>query len=64
MQRIPVLKNKRLKPCILIDEAIPADRNVVQTVEEEKLKYMILYIYIYINQSRYRPGVAQRVPGS
>ena len=28
-------------------------------------KYIYIYIYIYkVKQSRYRPGVAQRVPGS
>jgi hypothetical protein len=37
-----VNKNKNLKMCRLIDVAIPADRNVMQKEEEEKLKYKII----------------------
>jgi len=44
MRHIPALKNKREQMCIMIDVAIPADRNVVQTDEEEKLKHKIFYI--------------------
>jgi len=32
-----IIKNKNKKTCILIDVAIPADRNVVQKEEEKKL---------------------------
>ena len=34
-----IIKNKKEKTCTLIDVAIPADRNVVQKEEENKLKY-------------------------
>jgi uncharacterized phosphosugar-binding protein len=33
------IRNKKEKTCILIDEAIPADRKVVQKEAEKKLKY-------------------------
>jgi hypothetical protein len=34
-----IIKNKKEKPCRVIDVAIPADRNVVQKEAEKKLKY-------------------------
>jgi len=34
-----IIKNKKEKTYILIDVAIPADRNVVQKEVEKKLKY-------------------------
>ena len=37
-----IIKNQKGKTCILIDVAIPADRNVVQKEEEEKLIYRSL----------------------
>jgi hypothetical protein len=37
-----IIKNKKEKTCILIDVAIPADRNVVQKEVEKKLKYKSL----------------------
>jgi hypothetical protein len=37
-----IIKNKKQKTCTLIDAATPADRNVVQQEEEEKLKYRSL----------------------
>jgi hypothetical protein len=40
------IKNKKEKTCILIDVAIPADRNVVQKEAEKKLKYKSLGIEI------------------
>ena len=33
-----IIKNKKEKTCVLIDVAIPADRNVMQKVAEKKLK--------------------------
>jgi hypothetical protein len=41
-----VIKNKKEKTCILIDVAIPADRNVTQKEAENKLKYKSLCIEI------------------
>ena len=41
-----IIKNKKVKTCILLDMAIPADRNVVQKVAEKKLKYKRLCIEI------------------
>jgi hypothetical protein len=41
-----IIKNKKDKPCTLIDVAIPADRNVVQKEAEKKLKYKRLSIVI------------------
>jgi hypothetical protein len=38
-----IIKNKKQKIRTLIDVAIPADRNVVQTEVEKKLKYNSLY---------------------
>ena len=34
-----VIKNKKDRTCILIDVAIPADRNVTQKEAQKKLKY-------------------------
>jgi len=34
-----IIKNNKEKTCILIDVAIPADRNVVQKEAEKNLKY-------------------------
>jgi hypothetical protein len=41
-----IIKNKKEKTCILIDVAIPADRNVMQNGAEKKLKYKSLCIEI------------------
>jgi len=41
-----IIKNKKEKKCILIDVAVPSDRNVVQKEAENKLKYKILYVEI------------------
>jgi hypothetical protein len=41
-----IIKNKKEKTCILIDVAVPADRNVTQKEAENKLKYMSLCIEI------------------
>jgi hypothetical protein len=41
-----IIKNKKKKTCILIDVAIPADRNVTQKDAEKKLKYKSLCIEI------------------
>jgi hypothetical protein len=41
-----IIKNKKEKTCTLIHVAIPADRNVVQTEVEKKLKYKSLCIEI------------------
>jgi hypothetical protein len=41
-----ITKNKKEKTCILVDVAIPADRNVMQKEAEKKLKYKILCIEI------------------
>jgi len=35
--RPDIIKNKKEKTCILIDVAVPVDRNVVQKEEEKKL---------------------------
>jgi hypothetical protein len=40
-----IIKNKK-KPCILIDVAIPADRNVMQQETKKQLKYVSLCIEI------------------
>jgi hypothetical protein len=37
-----IIKNKKEKTCILIDVAIPVDRNVTQKEAEKKLKYKSL----------------------
>jgi len=59
---------------MLIDAAISGDRNVIKKEAKKILKYKNLTIEIQrmwnvktkviFLQSRYRPGVAQRVPGS
>jgi hypothetical protein len=41
-----IIKNKTEKTCLLIDVAVPADRNVTQKEAEKKLKYSSLYIEI------------------
>ena len=41
-----IIKNKKEKTCILVDVAIPADRNVVQKEVEKKLNYKSLCIEI------------------
>jgi hypothetical protein len=41
-----IIKNKKAKPCTLIDVTITADRNVVQKEAEKKLKYKSLCIQI------------------
>jgi hypothetical protein len=37
-----IIKNKKEKSCILIDVAIPADRNVTRKEAEKRLKYQSL----------------------
>jgi hypothetical protein len=34
-----IIKNKKDKTCLLIDVAIPSDKNVIQKEAEKKLKY-------------------------
>ena len=41
-----IIKNKKEETCILIDVAIPADKNIVQKEAEKKLKYKSLCIEI------------------
>ena len=41
-----IINNKKMKTCILIDVAMPADRNVVQKEAEKKLKYNSLCMEI------------------
>jgi hypothetical protein len=41
-----IIKNKKDKICLLIDAAIPSDRNVTQEESEKKLKYKSLSIEI------------------
>jgi hypothetical protein len=41
-----IIENKKEKTCMLIDVAIPADRNVTQNEAEKKLKYNSLCIEI------------------
>jgi hypothetical protein len=41
-----IIKNRKEKRCVLIDVAIPTDRNVVLKKGEKKLKYTSLYIQI------------------
>jgi hypothetical protein len=41
-----IIKNKKDKICLLIDVAIPSDRNVIQKESEKKLKYNNLSIEI------------------
>jgi hypothetical protein len=36
-----VIKNIKDKICLLIDVAIPSDKNVIQKESEKKLKYII-----------------------
>jgi hypothetical protein len=37
--RPDIIKNKKDKTCLLIDVAIPSDKNVIQKEAEKKLKY-------------------------
>jgi hypothetical protein len=41
-----IVKNKKDKTCLLIDVAIPSDKNVIQKEAEKKLKYKSLSIEI------------------
>jgi hypothetical protein len=41
-----IIKNSKVKTCILIDVPIPADRNGMQKEAEKKLKYKSLCIEI------------------
>jgi Uma2 family endonuclease len=41
-----IIKNKKEKPCLLIDVAIPSDKNVIQKEAEKKLRYKNLSIEI------------------
>jgi hypothetical protein len=41
-----IIKNKKGKPCLLIDVAIPSDKNGIQKEAEKKLKYKNLSIEI------------------
>jgi hypothetical protein len=41
-----VIKNKKGKTCLLIDVAIPSDKNIIQKEAEKKLKYKHLTIEI------------------
>jgi hypothetical protein len=46
MTIIIIIKNKKDKICLLIDVAIPSDKNVLQKEAENKLKYKYLSIEI------------------
>jgi hypothetical protein len=39
-----IIKNKEDKICLLIDVALPSDRNIIQMESENKLKYKNLSI--------------------
>jgi hypothetical protein len=41
-----IVKNKKDRTCLLVDVAIPSDRNVIQKEAEKKLKYKNLSIEI------------------
>jgi hypothetical protein len=41
-----IIKNKKGKTCLLIDVAIPSDKNVIQKEAKKKLKYKNLRIDI------------------
>jgi hypothetical protein len=41
-----IIKNKKDKTCLLIDVAIPSEKNVIQKEAEKKLKYKNLSIEI------------------
>jgi uncharacterized membrane protein len=41
-----IIKNKKDKTCLLIDVAIPSDKNIIQKEAERKLKYKNLSIEI------------------
>ena len=42
-----IIKGIQMKICILVDEAVPADRNVTQKEAENKFKYKRLCIEIH-----------------
>jgi hypothetical protein len=46
LYRPDIIKNMKDKICLLIDVAIPSDRNVIQKESEKKLKYKNLSIEI------------------
>jgi len=41
-----IINSKKEKTCVLVDVAVPTDRNVVQKETEKKLKYKSLCIEI------------------
>jgi hypothetical protein len=41
-----IIKNKKDKTCLLIDVAVPSDKNVIQKEAEKKLKYKNLSMEI------------------
>jgi hypothetical protein len=41
-----IIKHRKDKMCLLVDVAIPSDRNVIQKESENKLKYKNLSIEI------------------
>jgi hypothetical protein len=41
-----IIKNKKDKTCLLIDVAIPSDKNLIQKEAEKKLKYKNISIQI------------------
>jgi hypothetical protein len=43
-----VVKHKKDKTCLLIDVAVPSDKNLIQKEAEKKLKYKNLSIEIQI----------------
>jgi hypothetical protein len=48
-------KNINLKTCMLIDVAVPANRNVMQKEAKKKLKYKIIFCPCIVND--YNPSV-------
>jgi len=64
----PPSEERQCVPCVGLKgtehytERVPASK-----VSRQVYRYIYIYIYILyikVKQSRYRPGVAQRVPGS
>jgi hypothetical protein len=48
-----------------LDELISRKRNGDDFIEnKQNLRFVLQHFHIKVKQSRYRPGVAQRVPGS